>query len=113
MKHTMHLFNFPYEMVIAGIKTIDLRIYDEKRQKVSIGDEIRFYNLDMGGQYVDVIVKGLSIFRTWRDLYNELNPLKCGYRAINVEFAKPEDMSYYSKEEEEKYGVVGIHFQLK
>ena len=115
MKHTMHLSEFPFSNVLAGYKTCDLRVYDEKRQKVRPGDEIRYYNLDDSGAYVDVVVVGVSVFRKWRDLYDELNLLKCGYKAKDLPFAKPDDMyDYYeSKADEEKYGVCGIHFQLK
>ena len=34
MIHKMKLHNGPYELIKKGIKTIELRLYDEKRQKI-------------------------------------------------------------------------------
>lgn len=113
MEHTMHLYDRPFRMVAHGYKTIDLRINDEKRQSVSIGDLITFYNLDSENEeQISVVVIGLITFGTFKDLYREVNLLKCGYTAGNVEFASPKDMVYYNTDEERKYGVVGICFRL-
>ena len=42
MKHIMNLNDTPYNMIKSGRKTIELRLYDEKRRMISIGDEIEF-----------------------------------------------------------------------
>ena len=38
MEHTMNLNAHPFEMMRSGKKTIELRLYDEKRRKISVGD---------------------------------------------------------------------------
>lgn len=43
MKHQFKLNNFPFEKIANGTKTIELRLYDEKRQKLNVGDEIVFF----------------------------------------------------------------------
>ena len=40
MLHKMKLKLSPFEKIKDGSKTIELRLYDEKRQKVKIGDFI-------------------------------------------------------------------------
>ena len=48
-------------------------------------------------------------FPTFEDLYKSLPLLKCGYTDKDVAMAHPSDMeAYYSAQEQEKYGVVGI-----
>ena len=42
MKHTMKLNDAPYDMIKSGQKTVELRLYDEKRRMISVGDEIEF-----------------------------------------------------------------------
>lgn len=42
MLHEMRLLEEPFELIKAGKKIIEIRLNDEKRQKVSIGDEIVF-----------------------------------------------------------------------
>lgn len=40
MKHQMKLKLQPFNMIRSSQKTFELRLYDEKRQKLQIGDEI-------------------------------------------------------------------------
>ena len=40
--HQMKLNNKPFNMIKNGRKNIELRLYDEKRRKLNIGDEIIF-----------------------------------------------------------------------
>lgn len=42
MRYTMKLRPQPFNMIRSGQKTFELRLYDEKRQKLQIGDEIEF-----------------------------------------------------------------------
>lgn len=46
MLYTMKLKQEPFEKIRNGSKTIELRIYDEKRQQVQIGDFIEFSLMD-------------------------------------------------------------------
>lgn len=46
MLHTMNLAPAPMQMMRSGQKTIELRLYDEKRQRISIGDTIEFANTE-------------------------------------------------------------------
>lgn len=43
----------------------------------------------------------------------ELSLLECGYTEADIETASPDDMNvYYSKDNQQKYGVVGIRIYL-
>ena len=46
MLHEMTLFPRPYASIASGQKTIELRLYVEKRQSIHIGDQIRFTNTE-------------------------------------------------------------------
>ena len=45
MLHHMNLQPGPFRKVKSGEKTIELRLNDEKRQRVAVGDQIEFLNL--------------------------------------------------------------------
>lgn len=106
--HKMKLNLEPFEMIKSGEKTIELRLYDEKRQQVKEGDQIVFTNTATG-ETLNVIVTKLHRFDTFDELYKSLPLLKCGYTTKNVDKATYIDMEqYYSVEEQKKYGVVGI-----
>ena len=112
--HEMKLHPAPYEMIKNGTKTIELRLFDEKRQSIKAGDTIAFTNICSGERMV-VTVKKLHRFDSFAALYETLPLLQCGYTAEDVDTAHPSDMEqYYSAEEQEKYGVVGIElFPIK
>lgn len=46
MIHEMMLSPKPFEMIASGTKTIELRLNDEKRQKVQVDDTIVFVRTD-------------------------------------------------------------------
>ncbi len=108
MKHYMKLKPFPFGMIKSGRKTIELRLFDEKRQKIKIGDSIIFTNT-VNGEKICATVKKIHRFSSFEELYKTLPLLQCGYTADDVATANPSDMEkYYSTEEQKKYGVVGI-----
>lgn len=112
MTHNMKLNPSPFEMIKSGQKTIELRLYDEKRKLVNIGDTIVFTN-NASGEALSATVINLHAFDSFESLYKSLPLLKCGYTSENVATAKAEDMlAYYSSEEQQKYGVVGIEIKV-
>ncbi len=109
MTHTMRLQPVPFEMIKSGAKTIELRLYDEKRRKILIGDDIVFVHTENQNETLKVKVIDLHIFDSFDELYDALPLLECGYTEEDIETASPKDMDlYYSREEQQKYGVVGI-----
>ena len=106
--HHMNLHSSPFEKIKSGEKTIELRLFDEKRQKINPGDKIVFTNNATGETLTKTVVK-LHRFDSFEDLYKALPLLQCGYTAEDIHTAYPSDMeAYYSAEEQKKYGVVGI-----
>ena len=54
----------------------------------------------------------LYVFKNFAELYETLPLVKCGYTADDVDNAHPDDMlTYYSKEKQAQYGVVGIELK--
>ena len=44
MNHEMRLHPEPFELIKGGTKTIEMRLYDEKRRQIREGDIITFTN---------------------------------------------------------------------
>ena len=113
MTHYMKLNPKPFSMIAEGRKTIELRLYDEKRQGISLGDTIVFKNNENENEVISCTVKGLHIFPRFDLLYKSLPLDKCGYLPEEIEAASPGDMElYYPEDEQKKYGVVGIELEL-
>lgn len=113
MKHVMNLHCGPFEMIRSGRKTIELRLYDEKRRLISIGDEIKFVSSSDSAISFNCRVIALHKFDSFEDLYDSLPLLQCGYTENDILTASPNDMDvYYSKEKQKEYGVIGIEIEL-
>ena len=112
-KHMMNLNPSPFNMIREGNKTIELRLYDEKRKMISVGDIITFTNISDSNDTLCVKVVDLFLFKSFDELYKNLPLLECGYTKDDMDTASPYDMEkYYSKEMQQQYGVVGIKISL-
>ena len=108
----MKLNPAPFEMIKSGQKTIELRLFDEKRQLVKVGDRIVFTNTVTAATVNTEVVK-LYRFDSFEALFRSLPLLKCGYTSEMLDEASSADMvKYYSVENQERYGVLGIEINL-
>lgn len=110
MLHQMKLNEGPFNSIKAGTKTIEMRLYDEKRRKIKVGDNIEFTNR-VTGETVIATVLSLHVFNSFEEMYNAFDKLSIGY--AENEIANPHDMrQFYSDEDIAKYKVVGIEIKL-
>lgn len=110
MKHIMRLNNGPFESIKNGTKTIELRLNDEKRSLINKSDIIEFENRTTG-EKLEVKVLKLHRYNSFEELYKHFDKVSLGYK--HDEDANPLDMEiYYSKEEQDQYGVIGIEITL-
>ena len=106
MKHKMKLNNEPYINIKKGTKTIELRLNDEKRKLLKVNDLIEFTNIETKEKML-VQIETLYHYPSFEELYKHFDKVSMGYKENDI--ANPKDMEeYYSKEEQEKYGVLGI-----
>lgn len=105
--HQMKLRLSPFEKIKNGSKTIEMRLFDEKRQKVQTGDYIEFTCFDDATQKIQTRVTALHRFNSFAELYAALPKEKLGYNLTDT--PDPNHMDdYYTREDQEKYGVLGI-----
>lgn len=102
----MKLKQAPFEKIRNGKKTIELRLNDEKRQKVQAGDFIEFTCIE-NSEKIQTRVTALYHFSSFAELYSRLPMEKAGYSAGDV--PDPQHMNeFYTEEEQQKLGVLGI-----
>lgn len=111
--HTMNLTPSPLRMMREGKKTIELRLYDEKRKQISVGDTITFINTEDPEDALCVKVEDLFVFDSFDELYKSLPLTECGYTEEDIDTASPRDMElYYPREKQNQFGVMGIKISL-
>jgi len=110
MQHQMKLATDPYNNIASGKKLIESRLYDEKRQQISIGDQIIFSENDKPENTVTTVVKGLLRYQTFKELFADHDPSLFGEESRD--FLLTQIKSFYSDDDEQKYGVVGVRLEL-
>jgi len=106
----MHLGDEVFELIKNGEKTIEARVNDPKRQTIKIGDTIEFINNQTDERLKTEIVDLLK-FGTFAELF--ANQKAEDFGGKNQAELNEVIYKYYSKEEETKYGVVGIKITIK
>ena len=105
MLHLMKLQLNPFEKIQSGTKTIEFRLNDEKRRLLNIGDQIEFSIVDNPEQKILTQIVGIHKFEIFKELCYSFDPKSYGSK----DKEEYELMyKYYSKEDEGKYGVLGV-----
>ena len=107
----MKLNKEPYEAILSGKKTIELRLYDKKRQKICIGDEIKFWCKETN-ESIYTTVKDIIVADDFSSLFKMVDLSKCGFEEnIDLESAVKSMEEYYSEEEQAGHKVVAIELE--
>jgi len=109
--HHMKLATVPYNKIVSGKKIIESRLFDEKRQQISIGDTIEFSEDDKPKNVVRATVTDLFRYKTFKELFAVHEPSLFGEESRD--FLLSQIKQFYSDEDELKYGVVGIRLQVE
>lgn len=110
--HEMKLKEEYYNYMLYGTKKIELRLNDEKRRKVKKGDKIKFIKDENHDEYFYVIVEDLLYYESFDKLIDDNDISLLVDKSINKEKLLKILDSFYTKEEQNKYGVVGIKIKL-
>ena len=109
MVHKMRLVDFAFKAIKNRQKDIELRLNDEKRRLINIGDIIEFEHIDTG-EVIKVEVINLHKYKTFAELCSKFDNKRFGLN--DTDTASIMD-NFYSKEEQDKYGALGIEIKLK
>lgn len=106
----MKLQTNPFELIRNSKKNIEVRLYDEKRRNLKIGDIIEFNQFDNPDKKIQAKIIGLLNYQSFADLFNDFPAENFG-GSDNEELLK-NIYEYYTKEQERKYTVLGIKITL-
>ena len=109
MWHQIKLSAEPFAKIASGAKGIEARLYDEKRKTIALDDEIEFSENERPENIVITRVVGLLHYQSFEELFEDNDPALFGEK--NREFLLTQIKQFYSDEDEQKYGVVGICLQ--
>lgn len=92
--HYFRLASAPFDAIVSGQKTIESRLYDEKRQAIQLGGTIIFTHREDPRQTITARVVGLLRYTTFHDLFMHNDPAKFG--GPSVEWLERQMNEFYS-----------------
>ena len=109
---TFRLDNDIFDIVKNESKNIELRLNDEKRQKLSVGDTITFLKRPDEIESITAKITKLEHYNNFDEVIDEL-PMERIYKK-NTSKEKFINIirRFYTKEDEEKYGILAIYFTI-
>ncbi len=111
MEMIVHLHSDVFEIVKNGIKDIEVRVNDEKRRKLNVGDSLVFLKRPLEDEMIRVKVKSLEYYDNFKELVNHYDMKRIYLEGYTKEMYLNEMERFYTKDEQKKYGVVAIIFE--
>ena len=101
-----------YNFIKSGTKRIEIRLNDEKRKKIKVGDTIRFFKMPELKEYIDTEVIKLHKYNSFNEMFNDFDISILSDKSMTKKELINILEEFYTKEEQEEYGVLGIEIEL-
>ena len=108
--HQMNLQPKYYDFIKNGTKRIELRLFDEKRQQIELGDIIKFSKSET--EVLETKVIGLLRYNSFEELFEDYDISVLADASITKEQLLEALNEFYTPEKQKKFGVIGIRFKL-
>ena len=110
-EHILKLQPKYFDYINNGTKRIELRLYDEKRQKINIGDTIIFKKEPELEVTMKVKVIGLLRYNTFKELLEDFDIKILADKSMTKQELLNVLEEFYTPEKQKQYGVVGIRVE--
>ena len=112
MEHEMKLQPKYYDFILNGTKRIEIRLFDEKRQQIKIGDTIKFLKEPELIESFNVKVVDLLRYNNFEEMFKDFDISVLADKSMTKEELISVLGEFYTKEKQEQYGVLGIKIEL-
>lgn len=111
MIHQMGLQEEFFDDIKFGSKRIELRLFDEKRQRIQLGDEIVFTNQNKGSEILTVKVIGLLRYSAFDEIFNDFDMAIFADEKTTREDLLAKLLEFYPLDKQRRFGIIGIRFE--
>lgn len=111
METKVHLHPDVFEIVKQGIKDVEVRVNDEKRRKLHVGDTLIFLKRPLEDEQIVKKVKALEYYDNFKELVEYYEMKRIYLENYTKEMYLNEMARFYTQEEQDEYGVVAIIFE--
>lgn len=109
---TIHLDADIYDNVKHGTKNVEVRVNDEKRRRLKVGDKFTFLLRPDEVESMDAVVEDLIYYKNFEDLVKDYTIEELYASGYTKEEFLTLLKRFYSDEEIEEYGTVAIKFRI-
>lgn len=109
--HEMRLADESFDMIVSGKKTVEVRLNDEKRRQISVGDVIIFCRRSEKSDTYAANVVGLRHYKNFFELFSAESPAATGFENTTVAQAAQSMYQYYTAEQESGFGALAIQIK--
>ncbi|MEK4082108.1 ASCH domain-containing protein [Solibacillus sp. FSL K6-1126] len=108
MIHKMGLYGEYFDSIRKGKKKVEVRLNDEKRRKIKVGDFIEFIKIPEQDETIIIKVTDLKIYDTFQAMYEDIP-----FQDIDCEGWTMQEMidgtyEIYTPEQEKEWGTLAI-----
>lgn len=101
-----------FEKIKAGEKVYEIRLNDEKRQLLKIGDTLLFKKEPELAEILQTKIVNLFYFNSFSEMLEALLADEVGFNGFSKNEIEDIYHEFYSSEDELKYGVVAIKIEV-
>ncbi len=110
--HEMKLQPEYYDFILHGTKKIEIRLYDEKRQKIKLGDTIKFLKEPNLDESFNAKVVGLLRYNSFEEMFEDFDISDLADNSMTKEDLINVLEQFYTPEKQKEYGVLGIRIEV-
>lgn len=111
MEHILKLQPKYFDYINNGTKKIELRLFDEKRKKINIGDTIIFQKEPELENEIKVKVIGLLRYNSFKELFEDFDIEIMADKSMTKKELLNVLEEFYTPEKQKQYGVIGIRIE--
>lgn len=108
----VHLHSDVFDIVKAGDKNVEARLYDEKRKQLKVGDTLVFLRRPLEEDKIVAKVTDLVRYSTFSELVEHYEMKRLYLDGYTKEMYLNEMSRFYTEEEQLVDGVLAIHFEV-
>ncbi|MCT8138326.1 ASCH domain-containing protein [Anaerobacillus sp. CMMVII] len=108
MLHKMGLSEEPFQSIKSGKKIVEVRLNDDKRRKIEVGDTIEFLKVPEEKGTLTAKVLQLRTYDTFLSMYKDIPFSDFDCEGWTMEEMIKGTYEIYTPEQEEKWGTLAI-----
>lgn len=110
--HEMKLQEKYFNFILNGTKRIEIRLFDEKRQKIKLGDTIKFLKESNLDESFETKVVGLLRYDSFANMINDFDISILSDKSMTKKELIAVLAQFYTNAKQQQYGVLGIKIEL-